>query len=427
MTWTGCHNRFISSEEQRLYDHLLECVDVESPEQLLDRFRTLFIDGTGYPDREVGLALDKLLSSDYIEQYFRYVLNRCCHILINRWQARPQLQAAIPTLIDLFDAGSSKRIKEFSRIRSARRLRGMVAQFLETEQYVTLRRLARVVSERPEGNGHAGSHPLGTLIGRYPYLYEHCLLSEDSTQEHQQNVRRIKGEAQQRFEIDLSQYVNYRVRRARMNRQGASDSAARILRPLENPTLLSDRELVSSLRQFSGKVEHNRSYRELAQCFTTRSCHPALSFKAFKHDLYEYLTAGIDTDYGRRQFNNLLYAHLADTYPESESKQLNDFLVVRTCSQLFSFLVVDSSSNPEHFVFVDLINNLGPLCTAGILLKIVLLCRKIKPYLERRLSILFNHYESDARDTVAWLVNMLENLNVALSINFGSVDLSHII
>ena len=427
MTWTGCHNRFISSEEQRLYDHLLECVDVESPDQLLERFRALFIDGSGYPDRDVALALDTLLSSKYIEQYFRYVLNRCCHILINRWQARPQLKAAIPELIDLFEAGSSKRINEISRIRSARRLRGMVAQFLETEQYVTLRRLARVVSERPEGIGYAGSRPLGTLIRRYPYLYEHCLLSEDSTQEHQRNVRRIQGEAQQRFEIDLSQYVNYRVRRARMNRQGASDSAERILRPVENPTLLSDRELVSSLRRFSGKVESNRSYRELAQCFTTRSRHPALSYKAFKDELYEYLTAKIDPGYGRCQFNNLLYAHLSNTYPESESQPLNDFLLVRTCTQLFSFLMVDSSSNPEHFIFVDLINNLGPLCTTGILLKIVLLCRKVKPYLERRLSILFNHYESDARDAVAWLVTMLENLNVALSINFGSVDLSHII
>ena len=400
---------------------------LESPEQLIERFRTLFIDGNGYPDHEVGQALDTLLSSEYIEQYFRYVLNRCCHILINRWQARPQLQAAIPMLIDLFEVESSTRINEFSRIRTARRLRGMVVQFLQTEQYVTLRRLARVMGEGADGSGYAGSRPLGTLIRRYPYLYEHCLLSEDSTQEHQQNVRRIQGEAQQRFEIDLSQYVTYRVRRARMNRKGAADSAERILRPVENPTLLSDRELVSSLRQFSGKVEQNRSYRELAQCFTTRSCHSSLSFKAFKHDLYEYLTDGIDSEYGRRQFNNLLYNHLSNTYPESESKPLNDFLIVRTCSQLFSFLVVDSSSNPEHFIFVDLINNLGPLCTTGILLKIVLLCRKIKPYLGRRLSILFNHYESDAHDAVAWLVNMLENLNVALSINFGSVDLSHIL
>ena len=427
MTWTGCHNRFISSEEQALYDHLLKCVEVESPEQLIERFRALFIDGGGYPDREVVVALDTLLSSKYIEQFFRYVLNRCCHILINRWQTRPQLQAAIPELIDLFETSSSKRINEISRIRQARRLRGMVAQFIETEQYVTLRRLARVVSQRPEGSGYAGSRPLGTLIRRYPYLYEHCLLSEDSTQEHQQNVRRIQGEAQQRFEIDLSQYVTYRVRRARMKRQGNSESAERILRPVDNPTLLSDRELVSSLRQFSGKVESNRSYRELAQRFTTLSCHPALSYKAFKDDLYEYLTAGIDPEYGKRQFNNLLYAHLSNTSPESESQKLNDFLLVRTCSQLFSFLVVDSASNPEHFIFVDLINNLGPLSTTGILLKIVLICRKVKPYLERRFSILFNHYESEARDAVAWLVNVLENLNVALSINFGSVDLSHII
>jgi hypothetical protein len=56
----------------------------------------------------------------------------------------------------------------------------------------------------------------------------------------------------------------------------------------------------------------------------------------------------------------------------------------------------------------------------------VLLCRKVKPYLERRLSILFSHYEGYSRETVQWLVLALENVNVALSTNFGTVDLSFI-
>jgi hypothetical protein len=54
-----------------------------------------------------------------------------------------------------------------------------------------------------------------------------------------------------------------------------------------------------------------------------------------------------------------------------------------------------------------------------------LLCRKVKPYLEKRFSILFNHYESYSRDGVEWLIQALENLNVALSTNFGMVDLSY--
>jgi hypothetical protein len=99
---------------------------------------------------------------------------------------------------------------------------------------------------------------------------------------------------------------------------------------------------------------------------------------------------------------------------------------MQTCRQLFNFLVVESTQRPEHFVFVDLISNLGPVQTTGLLLKIVLLSHQVKPDLERRFAILFNHYESQVVDEIRWLVKSLENLNVALITNFGNVDLSFI-
>jgi len=75
-------------------------------------------------------------------------------------------------------------------------------------------------------------------------------------------------------------------------------------------------------------------------------------------------------------------------------------------------------------VFIDLISNLGPTQTTGLLLKIVLICHKVKAYLEKRLAILFAHYEFSTRTGVMWLVKALENVNLALSTNFGKVDVS---
>jgi hypothetical protein len=119
-----------------------------------------------------------------------------------------------------------------------------------------------------------------------------------------------------------------------------------------------------------------------------------------------------------------LHEHLKNTLPQSDNQKPSEFLILRTCSQLLNFLVVESSQRPKHFVFVDLITNLGATVTTVLLLKIVLLCRKVKPYLEKRFSILFNHYESSTRDGVPWLIKSLENLNVAFSIHFGRADLS---
>ncbi|WP_008308041.1 hypothetical protein [Leptolyngbya sp. PCC 6406] len=424
-TWSAYHSRSISPQEQALYDHWLRCMEQEAPQEVIARFRALFIEGVGYPDREVVRLLDEILASKDVEQYFRYILNRCCHIMVNRWQGRPQLQAAIPELIDCFEQSPTQPVNELSRSRQARKLRDMATQFTDTEHYLTLCRLARLVDVN-DSVEDSPQRPLGTLIRRYPYLYEHCLVNEESTQEQQQVVRRIQAEAQQKFEIDLSQYVTYRVRRARLQRQGQETAAAIArLRPLENPTLLSDRDLVSSLRQFSGKGTDGRSYRDSAQSFLRQ--HQATTYGDFKASLYEYITDAVAPGYGSRKFNKLLSDKLNNTFVENEEQPLNDFLMVRTCSQLFNFLVVDSPRNPHHFIFLDLINNLGPTLTTGVLLKLVLLCRKVKPYLERRFSILFSHYETATRDSVGWLVNMLENLNIALSLNFGSLDVSHIL
>jgi hypothetical protein len=418
-TWTESDIRQPSLEEEQLYDHLLYCVQVESCSQLIERFRALFLDGVRYEEPQVWLALEKVAMNKRAEQEFKFVLNRCCHILINRWQLQPQLQGAIPELVALFEnPPDPARVQS----RGARRLRHLVQLFTETEQYLTLRRLSTVMSESAEVY-HSGSISVGTLIQRYPYLYEHCLLSEDSSYEHQQTVRQVQSRIQRRFELDLSQYVTYQVRRAQAMRSQSKDSLDKIIQPVRNPTLLTERELAVALKQFVGKVQGSDTYRDVAHSFLTHSSQTT-SYKAFKDDLYEYLTLSIDPSYGKRQFNDRLYHHLSDTLPQCNSQKPTEFLLVRTCSQLLNFLVVESPQRPNHFIFVDLITNLGATFTTGLLLKIVLLCRKVKPYLEKRFSILFNHYEASTKDGVPWLITSLENLNVAFSVHFGSADLS---
>lgn len=424
-TWLAHHNRQVEQEEQQLYDHLLQLVQSELPSQLISRFRSLFIDGVGYPDSEISLVLERIAASKAADQEFRFVLNRCCHILINRWQTRPQLQAAIPELVSLFEAPPSRPGPEYSRSRNVRRLRELVQEFTESEQYLTLRRLSQVVSQSVEGANPTGTEPLGSLIRRFPYLYEHCLVSEGSSYEHQQTIRQLQAKIQRQYEIDLSQYVTYQVRRSQIARSASPQMASRILQPIKNPTLLSDQELCVALKQFAGKSQGSETYRDLAQRFLTHS-NQTHSFADFKDDLYHYLTASVDPEYGRRQFNNQLYTQLKNTLPDSNSQKVNDFLLVRTCSHLLNFLVIESSQRPNHFILIDLISNIGPTVTTGLLLKIVLLCRKVKPYLEKRFSILFNHYESSTRDTVQWLIKAMENLNVALSTNFSTIDLSFI-
>ncbi len=411
----------ILPEEQKIYQHLLHLVQVESPTQMIERFQALFIEGANYPETEILTTLDQVTASHHTEQ-FKFFLNRCCHILINRWHMQPQMHNAIPELIALFEhLPTCYRTISF-REKAIRRLQQLVKQFIESEHYLILRRLTQVISQSE--SHHNGQKPLAVLMRRYPYLYEHYLLSEDSTLEHQWTVKKIKTEVQRKFELDLSRYVTYKVRCNQLIQTNLATNTNRIIQPVTNPTLLSEKKLNATLKQFAGKVEGDYTYQEFAQLFLKYSSQ-ASCFGAFKNDLYEYLISGIDRDYGKRQFNQRLYNQLQNTLSSADEQKLDEFLLVRTCSQLLNFLIVESSVSPQHFTFIDLIGNQGTLVATGLLLKIVLICHKIKPYLAKRFSILFNHYESASTNGVMWLVETLEQLNVAYSIHFGNIDLSY--
>ena len=423
------YNRQSQEQEQLLYNHWLELVQVEQPAELISRFRTLFIEGSGYPDRSVADALEKIAASEQAQQEFKYILNRCCHILINRWQTYPNKQAAIPELIALFQE-PPKILVGYSRSRGRAALPKLVNQFTESEQYLTLQRLAKVINHSNEDSSNSktpATLAVGTLIPRYPYLYKHCLLSDDSTYEQQKVIKKIQAQKQQQFEVNLSQYVAHQVRKAQTARRDTSITFNRSIQNIQNPTLLSDPELFFALKQFVGKVEGADTYRQLADRFTANAS-TAGSYRSFKDDLYEYLISSVSDDrYGKRQFNEKLYKQLQNTFPHNDAQKFNEFLMIRTCSQLLNFLVVESLARPNHFVFIDLISNLGPTQTTGLLLKIVLICGKVKPYLEKRLAILFGHYEFSTREGVVWLVKALENVNLALTTNFGKVDVSFLL
>lgn len=403
-------------EEQVLYDYWLDRVQTDSPEQLIEDFRRLFIEGRGYQEAPIYLALERLVKAKDAEIRFYHFFNRCCHILINRWQMQPTYQLAIPELVSLLENLPSARPGHYS---TPNTLRHLVKNFTLSNHYVRLQRLARIISSK---YGEETATCVGTLINRYPYLYDHCLLSDESSREQQQTVRRIKVKSERCFEVNLSHYVTYQVRLAQVaHTPKTSEEAGRIIQPVKNPTLLNDKELTYALKQYVGSVEGNYTYKALAQNFQANTVYSP-TYKDFKNDLYDYLITSVD--YGKGQFNKKLYDVLQNTLPEWDQQKPSEFLVLRTSSQLFNYLVVESNQKPNHYIFIDMINNMGVIRTVGLLLKLVLVCRKVKPHLDKRFSILFNHYESFSRDQVPWLVKSLESLQVAFSIHFGKADLS---
>ncbi|MBE9123790.1 AAA-like domain-containing protein [Tychonema sp. LEGE 07199] len=400
------------SNEQRLYDHIVFCVETESPSQVIERFRKLFIDGMGYPDRSIEATLYNIISVKRSDRNFKYILHRCCYIPINRWQLHSQNKFAIANLIALFKQTSPRFGMEFYIVK---RLQEQIKFFTKSQEFQTLERLVKAVEQDPEAEQQNSRYPLGQLIYRYPYLYGHSLLSKNSLEEDQQTIKKLEIQRLRKFENNLSQYLNYLVE--------PRNTEIGIVERAPNPTLLNDSELHLAVREFVGKVAGERTHKESAQFFL-RDARQTPSYSSFKVDLYEYLISAVEPEYGGRQFNDRLYKYIKNTFSENDSGKLNNILLARTCNQLFNFLVVENSQHLSHYVFYDLVYNLGPSRTMALMLKILLLSGKVKPELEKRLSILFNHYEGKASDEIMWFIKSLENLNVALAVNFGKTDLS---
>jgi hypothetical protein len=303
-----------------------------------------------------------------------------------------------------------------------RRMRQLLQLYLQGEDYPKLKRLNFVLNATKAVKNTISEQPLGSLITRYPYLYQHSMISEERTFENVETIKRVQRNLHQQQEQNLSHYLTYQVRRSRIKAQLGRD-AANNLPPVENPTLLSTKELGLAFGQFAGKAEGNASYQDLSRGFVSHlQMQPTV--KQFKGDLYDYIVSGVDSSYGQRSFNDRLYKTIDSILPDRDYQRLDELSLLRTCTHILNYLVVESPSKPQHFVFIDMISNLGAVFTTGLLLKVVLICHKVKPLLESRLSILFNHYESSQCKGVPWLVKSLETWNVAGAIHFGKMDAS---
>jgi hypothetical protein len=411
-----------SGIEQIIYEHFLYVVRAEQPARVLERFWSLFVDGVGYIDNRIWSTIEALAFDRNAELSFPLIINRCCYILVNHWQMQPSGQEPIANLISILDNLKDVRMT-YSRM--VRRLRQLLNFYLQGDDYLKLKRLNVVLNATIATKATIDDRPLGTLITRYPYLYEHSLVSEERTFENVETIKRVQRDLRKKHESSLSHYLTYQVRRSRIKAQFGPD-AANNLPLVANPTLLSTREVGMAFGQFAGKAEGDNTYQDLSRGFISRlQVQPKIS--SFKSDLYEYIISGVDSSYGQRSFNDRLYKTIDGILTDRNHQRLDELGLLRTCTHIFNYLVIESPQKPQHFVFMDMISNLGAVFTTGLLLKIVLICQKAQPLLESRLSMLFDHYESSTCKRVPWLVKSLETWNIAGAIHFGRMDTSSLL
>lgn len=397
-----------------LFDHLLELRDSElsnQPDALLEQFRLIFASGLGGHALQVTQAMDNLLRSPWIEDEFRHILNRCSYILINHWLLSPKQRTYVMKLVKLL----AQTAEESGQAQKARQLRRLLKKFTASEHFKSLERRAYAAQNNED-------HYLRSLIHRYPNLYPHYLLdvtnsSLETTDHSSKSIRTLQEEREQQFELALWQF-----------QRGTSVTG----QVFQNPTQLAELELRQSIAQFTGPVERDRSYRQLASEFLSVSDR-CRTFKEVKHCLYDYVndsfTATGNGSYAQR-FTPWLEQQLRRSSPANDNHAPTDFLIRRTCSDLLDTLVADPSKAPkDHAQFINMVDNLGASFVVGLVVKIMLLAQRInqmvsvlRTSVSKRLANVFKHYESHQSQDLQWFVNCLDHWMVANAVQFSDRD-----
>ncbi|AFZ42787.1 hypothetical protein PCC7418_0558 [Halothece sp. PCC 7418] len=409
-------------KQEQIYEHLKACVQKETPEEVLGRYHRLFVQATGYEDPEIREALEQIVKEEEKNKNFSSFVSYCCYLAINYWLTQDaEAQQAIGDLVQNF-----QEIPPFARSQTmaSRRIREKVSEFSKSDYFLRMQRL-RTLLITDEETQRDKSQPLSAILGRYPFLFQDCILPQDNYPETKRTLKKFQVKQQQDFEASLANYITNQVRLSRLaKRYNCWEKAQESITAIPNPTLLKEPELISTLQHFISGVQGTSTYQDLAKRFITHSS-KADTFKIYKRDLYEYLVNSLDGDYVKKQFRKRLSTYLKNTLVDWDRQKPNEQLMLRVANNLLKFLVVESRQNIDHYLYLDLITHLGPTQTVGLLLKIMLLSNKINPYLMSRFAILYNHYENVPRHNVHWLFKSLENLKIALTIHNSTVDLSY--
>ena len=424
----------IDRESNIIYDYLFYCVTTQPPIIVIREFQSLFVQGRN-EDIKVSQALEKIIFASGNQTQFYKIFNHCFYLILNHWVTNPDSLLHVVDLLKVLETinqSSSydrrrkqliKLIKDYQQSKAYFKLKALIA--IINPQEVANVAVTKVVATNEAPDSKKNDNVVtNSYLARYTYLYEYYVPQKDELKQLNQFVESLQKQRRQDFEIKLSRHIIYRFRLKQVAKMKLmSKGAGKIITKVDNPSLLSEKAFRVALQQYLGKVEGKQTILERSQRFIADH-KMRNSYQIFKQDLHRFLTHNIKPRNSNYHFDRRLENKLEKIFVQSNTKPLNQTLVLQTCRQLFSFLIIDpnASNNPQEFV--NLVVNLGTVQAITILLKIALICPDSVPDLEKKISFIVSHYQFHKIQDIPWLVKSLEHLLIAFSIYFGKIDVS---
>jgi hypothetical protein len=387
--------RKVQRAQQTIYSFLLDIVKKWPPEEVLLEFKRLFLYHVdGVTSSAIDAVYELVFTNEATE--FTNTLKRCCYILVNNWDAARQVNS-IKDLIAAFNEDLTFRDTTSPTLK---RLKLWVDAFRRSQDFADLKLFVARYDRQAEEDA-----PWSNRFTSYLLVPQYINLQNPIEQ--REAARALAKQLRHQFKVDLAMYV------------ARSQSAQATEQPPENPTALGD-DVLRLVKTVVAK-RGNYSYLSLSNIFLEQVRN--VSYADFKRSLHKYLifTADKQENAFVTALKVRLSAQLDALYISYESQRVSDALILRTCNRVIDFLTTDNRKEPSS-LFVLLLSQGNPMTLVVTLLKLILISRNSRLYLEARIADLIHYYENLPEKECLWVVNFLEIFNVTFTIYAENVQ-----
>lgn len=384
--------RTLGQAQNLIYKFFLEIVDTLPPEDVLLEFKRLFINHINVTSSEVQQALYDILFVNN-EEEFRHTLKRCCYILVNNWEASRHHQS-IQNLVNLFE---DPAISQYSPSPTTKRLRMWLLNFINSSDFQEIKLFCSRI-DTPEVEHWTERFTAYLLVPQY--------VNFKNPVEQREAARARSQQIKERFKFDLAMYTAH--------------SQSKVINPVKtykNPTSLGEEvlRLIKVILARRGPF----NYLNLANIFLKQI--ESLNYKEFKDALIEYLAFSIE----QKDFIETLRSHLSKKfvrlYESHDEDTVTKALILRTCNKIISYLTTENRKDPSP-LFILLLSQGNPLPLVIILLKIILVSKPSRIFLEARVAELILYYQNYDETDCRWIIDFMEILNIAFAIYAENVQ-----
>jgi hypothetical protein len=396
-----------STETAKLtvYDYIRWLAHNVPPERAMVAFYRLLCDriAVGYP--EVIVCLNQIIvAEEFDRESGLHFLNRSFYTICNPWHLDIEKVPYLDRLIEKLDHLPPSSAQD----PLTRSLRRRLHEFNQSEYGSCLRRQIRLSSRYGK---YDYRHPNGQgLLGDYlpDYFYLYCSTTRTPDIEELEKATYdtpfksgLGYKQSQKLEEMYRSLGKYR----RLREQGVND--------LVNPTKLPVTIFEQGLVDYHPKRPHGFTARALA---LEKHIIPTTQYQVCRPQIQEYLMGAIEPLPKNIQGN--LFRDLFRALATLEEQVLMaGSTVISLFTRLLDAVFLPGFNTSNILRFRRYLDNAGPVSITGILLSLVLACPMIRFDLEKKLGYLYRCFEEASLQSVQWVVDFFEHINLALVMN----------